>query len=123
MAIPFISGFFRFFPWLFAGLVAMAPAIMPALIRVSLMTLGVGVVSYIGIQELIDYAVGRLEGQLQGIPSDIAEVVRYMGVFDAVAILLSAVNVRVAINLVGAAGGAVSRYRLATKLPPVFKDI
>lgn len=122
MAIPFVTGFFRFLPWLFAGLVALAPAIMPALIRIAVLTLGIGVVSFLGMQALFDAVLNRLDSQLGGLPADLAAVVDYMGVFDAVSIVTAAVSVRIAMMAIGGTG-SITRYRVGTKLPPVFKDL
>ncbi|MCC6143400.1 MAG: DUF2523 domain-containing protein [Candidatus Hydrogenedentes bacterium] len=121
MAIPFVTGFFRFLPWLFAGIVALAPTIMPALIRIAALTLGIGVVTFVGMGQLFDYVLDRVDSQIGGMPAQLAALVEYMGVFSAIQIVTAAVSIRIAMMAIG--GGSLSRYRLGTKIPPVFKDL
>ena len=81
------------FAWLFTLL---STAIVP-LAKKLLAALGIGMVSYIGINFALDQAKAQLMASMSGIPSDIAML---MGLFKfdvAINIMLSAVATRVAL--------------------------
>lgn len=107
MALPFATVFAGFIPWIFA-LVAGLSRFIPWFARIGLTSLGVGVVTYTGLDALFDLVIDRVNSQIGGLPADLAALADYMGVFTAVQIITSAVSVRLASSLVN---GAVTRWR------------
>lgn len=71
--------------------------ITPALARV-LQSLGVGLVSYVGLSALAERLVGEAITSLQGLPQAAAQWCGLLGIDQAVSILLSALLGRVAIQ-------------------------
>lgn len=107
MPLPFAASFIRFIPWIFAALAGLSRFI-PWFTRIGLTALGVGVVTYTGMDALFDLVIDRVNSQLGGVPAGLAALLDYMGVFSAVQIITSAVSVRLASSLIN---GAITRWR------------
>jgi len=67
-----------------------------------------GVVTYKGMDALFDLVIDRINSLVGGLPADLAALVQYMGVFQAVQIITAAVSVRLASSLIN---GAITRWR------------
>ena len=85
---------------IFAPLLAAAALYMvPWLIKAVLFTLGLGVVSFIGIDYIFDYGMNVVSSNYSGLPADIAAWVDYLGVPDALNILFSAISASLTLKL------------------------
>jgi len=99
---------------IFAPLLAAAALYMvPWLIKVGLFVLGMGVVSMIGFDLAFDYAISEVMARYNGLPSDLIQWVDYLGVFDAISILISAMNASLALKFLC---GSTSAGRKVKKL-------
>ncbi len=97
-----------------AGVVTTAAAYtVPWLIKVALFTLGLGVVSMVGLDLAFDYGINTVLQYYNGLPSTILLWADYIGVFDALSILFSAMNASLAIKFLC---GATSAGRKVKKL-------
>jgi len=97
-----------------AGVVTTAAAYtIPWLIKVAMFTLGLGVVSMVGLDLAFDYGIGMVMAHYNGLPSTLLQWCDYIGVFDAISILFSAMNASLALKFLC---GATSAGRKVKKL-------
>lgn len=73
-----------------------------------LIALGIGVVSYSGIQVGLSYAENLIWTNMGALPSAVLQLVGYMRLDDAISLIISAVMARLTIN--GLTGGALKRW-------------
>lgn len=95
---------FRFGAWLLGGLVGM----MPSLIGQALIALGIGVVTYTGV----DFALGWLKSgavsALGGLPAEVVGMLALMKVGSCISMVFSAITVRAGMN--GLNSGTVKKW-------------
>lgn len=76
---------------------------------------GVGIVTFIGVQELLDSAKAEIMSLTTGLGTYVAQAVVMMRIDDAVVVIFSAMSARVALKALGP-GGAIGSFFLR---PPV----
>jgi hypothetical protein len=72
---------------------------LPKVISIIAGVIGVSVVSYFGLDIIFDYAIDTVLGNYSGLPADIAQWTNYLGVFDAINIIVSSVNASITLKL------------------------
>lgn len=80
-------------------------AFIGAVARVLLIGLGVGVVSYVGLDSLLSYATDTIVSQMSGIGGDAAALAGLAKIDVGVNLILSGYNVRIALI-------ALKRFRI-----------
>lgn len=100
------------FAKLFAPLMAAAAVyVVPWLIKVAIFTLGLGVITLVGVDLAFDYAIGMVMARYNGLPADLIQWVDYIGVFDAISILTSAMSASVALKFLCGTAGAGAKVK------------
>ena len=88
---------------LLAGVLAW---LTPYLVRAVLVGLGIGLVSYVGIDAGMSALEGYVRGTLTGLPANMLSIVALTRLDDAATVVMSAISGRIALNLTT---GAVSK--------------
>jgi len=73
-------------------------ALVTPLVRRALIALGIGVVSYVGLSEILDLLVQQIQTQMGQAPAAIAGIAGLMGVPDAIGIILGGLTARIALE-------------------------
>jgi hypothetical protein len=68
------------------------------LVKRALGALGIGVVSYVGVEVAVDTMLGAARSAWQGMPADIAAYMAYCGANQALGIIAGAIVARVALS-------------------------
>lgn len=99
------------------ALPAIAAAAIGGLISVTgtlvgrvLVALGVGVVTYTGVQAGIDSLLANLDSAIAGVPADILGLLGFMRVGQALNIIISAMSARMLLN--GLTGDTIKKWVL-----------
>lgn len=87
-------------------------ALVPVLVAKAIIALGIGVVSYTGINALFTGIEALVRNSFSGIPSQYIGLIGLCGVDVAVNITLSALAAKLALDVVG---GAVNKITLSNK--------
>ena len=92
------------------GIAALAAALIPLVVKL-LLALGIGFVTYTGVQLLLDTIATQIQAQFN-IPgwSSVTNLLAYMNVDRAITIMLSAITVRATLRGLQA-GGDLRRIR------------
>lgn len=75
-----------------------------------LVALGVGVVTYTGVQAGIDSLLANLDSAIAGVPADILGLLGFMRVGEALNIIISAMSARMLLN--GLQGDTIKKWVL-----------
>lgn len=75
-----------------------------------LVALGVGVVTYTGVQAGIDSLLSNLDSAIAGVPADILGLLGFMRVGQALNIIISAMSARMLLN--GLTGDTIKKWVL-----------
>ncbi len=75
-----------------------------------LVALGVGVVTYTGVQAGIDSLLANLDSAISGVPADILGLLGFMRVGEAMNIIISAMSARMLLN--GLQGDTIKKWVL-----------
>ena len=75
-----------------------------------LIALGVGVVTYTGVQAGIDSLLANLDSAIAGVPADILGLLGFMRVGEALNIIISAMSARMLLN--GLQGDTIKKWVL-----------
>ena len=75
-----------------------------------LVALGVGVVTYTGVQVGIDSLLSNLDSAISGVPADILGLLGFMRVGEAMNIVISAMSARMLLN--GLQGDTIKKWVL-----------
>lgn len=75
-----------------------------------LVALGVGVVTYTGVQAGIDSILANLDSAIAGVPADILGLLGFMKVGEALNIIISAMSARMLLN--GLTGDTIKKWVL-----------
>lgn len=75
-----------------------------------LVALGVGVVTYTGVQAGIDSLLANLDSAIAGVPADILGLLGFMRVGEAMNIIISAMSARMLLN--GLQGDTIKKWVL-----------
>lgn len=94
-------------PLIFRILMSALLLLVEPIISKILGALGVGFVSYLGVQGLLSYLEGQIASSLSGTSSDIVQILGLMGFGKAVSIVLSALSVRATLAGMNSAGNIV----------------
>jgi hypothetical protein len=87
--------------------------VIPWLIRVLFFTLGLSVITMIGLDYAFDYARDLIMARYEGLPATLVDWLDYLGVFDAFSIIFSAINASLALRwLCGNAEGKGKRKKI-----------
>lgn len=113
--MPVILAFFgQFFGnltiWFWTSLIA----IIPYLVKYVLVALGLGVVTYIGVDYVLDVGLNLLSDRYEQVPGELSEILTLMGIPDAIATITAAATSSVAIK----ATAGFTRWR--ANRPTVF---
>ena len=100
MAIPVIAAS------LIGGLISVTGTIVGRV----LVSLGVGVVTYTGVQVGIDSLLSNLDSAISGVPADILGLLGFMRVGEAMNIIISAMSARMLLN--GLQGDTIKKWVL-----------
>lgn len=100
MAIPVIVAS------LIGGLISVTGTIVGRV----LVALGVGVVTYTGVQVGIDSLLSNLDSAISGVPADILGLLGFMRVGEAMNIIISAMSARMLLN--GLQGDTIKKWVL-----------
>lgn len=100
MAIPVIAAS------LIGGLISVTGTIVGRV----LVALGVGVVTYTGVQVGIDSLLSNLDSAISGVPADILGLLGFMRVGEAMNIVISAMSARMLLN--GLQGDTIKKWVL-----------
>lgn len=100
MAIPVIAA------TLIGGLISVTGTIVGRV----LVALGVGVVTYTGVQVGIDSLLSNLDSAVSGVPADILGLLGFMRVGEAMNIIISAMSARMLLN--GLQGDTIKKWVL-----------
>lgn len=100
MAIPVIAAS------LIGGLISVTGTIVGRV----LVALGVGVVTYTGVQVGIDSLLSNLDSAISGVPADILGLLGFMRVGEAMNIIISAMSARMLLN--GLQGDTIKKWVL-----------
>ena len=100
MALPVIAAS------LIGGLISVTGTIVGRV----LVALGVGVVTYTGVQVGIDSLLSNLDRAISGVPADILGLLGFMRVGEAMNIIISAMSARMLIN--GLQGDTIKKWVL-----------
>lgn len=100
MAIPVIAAS------LIGGLISVTGTIVGRV----LVALGVGVVTYTGVQAGIDSLLANLDSAIAGVPADILGLLGFMRVGQALNIIISAMSARMLLN--GLTGDTIKKWVL-----------
>ena len=100
MALPVIAAS------LIGGLISVTGTIVGRV----LVALGVGVVTYTGVQVGIDSLLSNLDSAISGVPADILGLLGFMRVGEAMNIIISAMSVRMLLN--GLQGDTIKKWVL-----------
>lgn len=100
MAIPVIAAS------LIGGLISVTGTIAGRV----LVALGVGVVTYTGVQVGIDSLLSNLDSAISGVPADILGLLGFMRVGEAMNIIISAMSARMLLN--GLQGDTIKKWVL-----------
>ena len=100
MAIPVIAAS------LIGGLISVTGTIVGRV----LVALGVGVVTYTGVQFGIDSLLSNLDSAISGVPADILGLLGFMRVGEAINIIISAMSARMLLN--GLHGDTIKKWVL-----------
>ena len=100
MAIPVIAAS------LIGGLISVTGTIVGRV----LVALGVGVVTYTGVQVGIDSLLSNLDSAISGVPADILGLLGFMRVGEAINIIISAMSARMLLN--GLTGDTIKKWVL-----------
>lgn len=99
------------------ALPAIAAAVIGGMISVTgtlvgrvLVALGVGVVTYTGVQAGIDSLLANLDSAIAGVPADILGLLGFMRVGQALNIIISAMSARMLLN--GLTGDTIKKWVL-----------
>lgn len=107
MPLPVAGGFI-------AALIAVGSTYaIPWLIRVIMTVLGLSVITMIGLDVLFDYGIEVVRDRYAGLPSNLLDWLDFLGAFDALEILIGAINGALALKwLCGMAEGAGKRKKI-----------
>ena len=100
MALPVIAAA------LVGGLISVTGTIVGRV----LVALGVGVVTYMGVQVGIDSLLSNLDSAIHGVPADILGLLGFMRVGEAMNIVISAMSARMLLN--GLQGDTIKKWVL-----------
>lgn len=100
MALPVIAAS------LIGGLISVTGTIVGRV----LVALGVGVVTYTGVQVGIDSLLSNLDSAISGVPADILGLLGFMRVGEAMNIIISAMSARMLLN--GLQGDTIKKWVL-----------
>ena len=100
MALPVIAAS------LIGGLISVTGTIVGRV----LVALGVGVVTYTGVQLGIDSLLSNLDSAISGVPADILGLLGFMRVGEAINIIISAMSARMLLN--GLQGDTIKKWVL-----------
>lgn len=100
MALPVIAAS------LIGGLISVTGTIVGRV----LVALGVGVVTYTGVQLGIDSLLSNLDSAISGVPADILGLLGFMRVGEAMNIIISAMSARMLLN--GLQGDTIKKWVL-----------
>lgn len=100
MALPVIAAS------LIGGLISVTGTIVGRV----LVALGVGVVTYTGVQAGIDSLLSNLDSAIAGVPADILGLLGFMRVGQALNIIISAMSARMLLN--GLTGDTIKKWVL-----------
>ena len=100
MALPVIAAS------LIGGLISVTGTIVGRV----LVALGVGVVTYTGVQAGIDSLLANLDSAIAGVPADILGLLGFMRVGQAMNIIISAMSARMLLN--GLQGDTIKKWVL-----------
>ena len=100
MALPIIAAS------LIGGLISVTGTIVGRV----LVALGVGVVTYTGVQVGIDSLLYNLDSAISGVPADILGLLGFMRVGEALNIIISAMSARMLLN--GLQGDTIKKWVL-----------
>ena len=100
MALPVIAAS------LIGGLISVTGTIVGRV----LVALGVGVVTYTGVQAGIDSLLANLDSAIAGVPADILGLLGFMRVGQALNIIISAMSARMLLN--GLTGDTIKKWVL-----------
>ncbi len=100
MALPVIAAS------LIGGLISVTGTIVGRV----LVALGVGVVTYTGVQVGIDSLLSNLDSAISGVPADILGLLGFMRVGEAMNIVISAMSARMLLN--GLQGDTIKKWVL-----------
>ena len=100
MALPVIAAS------LIGGLISVTGTIVGRV----LVALGVGVVTYTGVQAGIDSLLANLDSAISGVPADILGLLGFMRVGEAMNIIISAMSARMLLN--GLQGDTIKKWVL-----------
>lgn len=96
-------------PALLVWIGSLLVAALPFIITRVLISLGIGVVSYIGMGFVLDFLFGKLTAAVNGLPLDVLQLAGLIGLDDAINIIFGSVNARLGfISL----NGIVSRFEI-----------
>lgn len=120
MALPLVPLLAGFAPVLltpirifFAGLLI---AGIRGLVRFALVYIGVGLVTYVGMDYFLTQSIDFLNSRVSAIPPELFEILKFMGLVDFITIITSAMTANIALKLtVGATKAVINRNSQAWK--------
>jgi small-conductance mechanosensitive channel len=75
--------------------------IVPFLIAAALLFLGITWVTVTGVTAGLDFLISNMEGVFNGLPANIATIMKMAGMVEALSYVLSAISFKISLNLVG----------------------
>lgn len=74
--------------------------LVPWVVRYGLIALGIGAITYIGLDIALDAAIAALQDRYSQIPAELFDILELMGVTDAISIITSAATAAIALKAV-----------------------
>lgn len=94
-------------------------ALVVPILKVALRALGIGGITFIGFNFLLDTVVAQMQLLIGGLPAAVLEILTLAGFFEIVSLLVSALAIRLLVMGVSSTSDSVSRFR-ATGSGDVF---
>jgi len=82
------------------ALVGALAGVMASLVGRAIIALGVGFITYKGLGATVAWLHGRVVGSLQGLPADMVGLLGFLGLDQALSIIMSAVTTAISIRLI-----------------------
>lgn len=82
--------------------------IMPSFVGRVLLALGIGIVTYTGVDTLLVFAIDSAKNAISGLSGDVVSMLAYMWIDKAISMVFSAANA--SLLLKGASAGVLKRF-------------
>ncbi|WP_454903222.1 DUF2523 domain-containing protein [Variovorax gossypii] len=100
-----------FLPWIIAGLLGGLRYVAGSMALQVLVGLGIGLVTYTGMDISLDYLKQQALQQIGGLPADLIGLMGYLKIGNCINIITSAMVARMTMTMVRTASGALAVKR------------